>query len=168
MTYMPGQPEVPCAICGTVFSRRGMSGAGGRKWCSPECRKEGLRLADRERKGRPRRRPDIHICPRCHVNPRRERPDGTLRGWCLQCESKQKAEYLKTPAGRATLQRFWERTRAKTEPEGQCEWCGEQISRRGPKGTGQRRISFCSTQCREENKNYMDFIKRARARKNLT
>lgn len=164
MTYLPGQPDVPCAICGTVFNRRGSSGAGHRKFCSPECQKEGNRRAKRESRGYKERRADIHICPKCGVNPRRERPDGRLRGWCLQCESAQKAEYQRTDAGKATLARYAEKTRTTTEPVGNCQWCGEPISRRGALGAGQRK--FCNPRCRRDDKNYRDFI--SRARKNLT
>lgn len=145
MTYLPGQADVPCAVCGTVFNRRGAGGQGHRKWCSPDCRKEGKRLWGRERMGHSPRRAD-GVCPRCNTNPRVARPDGRLRGWCGPCEAAQKAEYMKSPAGLETLRRFREKHYTATDPEGRCPWCTRIFSRRGAHGAGNRK--YCNQNCR--------------------
>lgn len=53
------------------------------------------------------------ICPKCGINPRPLRnavtkTGGTHRGTCRSCESKQKAEYYRTEAGKDTSRRYLE------------------------------------------------------------
>lgn len=145
MTYLPGQAVVPCAQCGQPIYRRGASGLGHRKYCSEDCYRDGSRLLRREQRGQSPRRAD-GICPRCNTNPRPLRPNGKRRGWCNPCEAKQKAEYMRSEAGQATMQRYLEKHGYTIGPtEAPCLWCGETVSRRGALGAGQRK--FCSTPC---------------------
>lgn len=135
ITYLAGQPEVPCAQCGVTINRRGKGGQGHRKYCSKACRATANRLED-ERKRRARgavqHRTD-GICPRCGTNLRPQRPDGRLRGWCHPCESQQKGEYCRSTAGKATWKRFY--------VKGHCWWCVLP-----PDATPYQR-NFCSTEC---------------------
>lgn len=109
--YFPGEPYVPCVICGEEFFRSRGPGLGDwRKYCSKECATRGQRV-DPQR--------DYTICPRCKEQPRGLRPDGRMRGWCRKCESAQKTEYQRTEAGKATWRRYYyKRTGRASSPGG--------------------------------------------------
>lgn len=88
--------RVPCEQCGTLFTRCRVT----QRLCgAKECKLAACRVPEStvRRDG---------ICPRCGTNPRPRRPDGRLRGWCRPCESKQKAQYCRTEAGKATYRRW--------------------------------------------------------------
>jgi endogenous inhibitor of DNA gyrase (YacG/DUF329 family) len=161
MTYLPGQAVVPCAICEKPIDRRGASGQGHRKWCSPECRREGSRIRDRERMGHQARRLDIHLCPRCKVNLRVLRPDGRKRGWCGPCEAAQKADYMRSPAGKLVVKRYALRHHEFKNPiVTPCPWCTRPVLRRGYQGSGTR--EYCTLECRTAAKRHREALRKAR------
>jgi endogenous inhibitor of DNA gyrase (YacG/DUF329 family) len=47
--YM-GPPEAACAWCGARVNRRGTQGAGSRRYCSPDCVRQGRNLRDRQKR----------------------------------------------------------------------------------------------------------------------
>jgi hypothetical protein len=95
--YLPDAGlDVPCSVCGTRFTRARVM----ERYCGPPCAQAARRVTQ------PKVRRD-GICPRCGTNPRPARPDGGRRPWCRSCESAQKAEYQRTPAGKATAARYW-------------------------------------------------------------
>lgn len=51
-------------------------------------------------------RPALGLCRRCGERPRKVRPSGGFRSWCGPCESAQKADYQRTPAGKAAMRRY--------------------------------------------------------------
>jgi hypothetical protein len=138
-TYRQGEKVVPCAICGTSIDRTGTGGKAHAKFCSKECKREhGRQRGDAHRRalGQRKTRKD-GICPNCGVNPR---PFVTsrLRGWCKPCESAQKAEYMRSPAGKATYARwyhsakgqiFWRLFRERYVMSGTCIDCGKACHR---------------------------------------
>lgn len=97
--------------------------------------------------------PSDGICPQCRQRPRGRRASGGLRGWCGACESAQKIEYMKTPAGRQTFRRWYVKKRG-LDPEvmkpmreykprrrdGMCPRCGLQPRYLQPSG---RRAAYC-------------------------
>lgn len=95
--YLPerGYHQVPCVSCGILFDRARVTA----RYCSSDCVRAAARTPN------PKNRTD-GICPRCGINPRAARSDGRLRGWCRPCESAQKAEYLRTDAGKAVMRRY--------------------------------------------------------------
>lgn len=92
------------------------------------------------------------ICPRCRTNPRHPRPDGRLRSWCKQCESQQKGDYARTPAGRATYQRWYLKMRANSAVRGTCFWCAAPIERHGARADDHM---YCNKTCRDKGRAHL-------------
>lgn len=85
-------------------------------------RKRGVQVVVKEFKQTGR---DFTICPRCDTNPRAARPDGRLRGWCKQCEAKQKVAYNNSEAGKAAMDKYQKKLRreeSKRNIEARREW----------------------------------------------
>ncbi len=98
--YLPDAgPVVPCAVCGSPFTRV--------RVVQRLCPERACRLAA-ARKSRDPHAPPPGMCPRCRVNPKAPRRSGGTRSWCRSCETKQKAQYQATPAGKATLRRYYQ------------------------------------------------------------
>lgn len=93
--YGDGSGVAPCASCQYRF----IQSTSWHRYCSRACVNAAHRV--------PKEQWQIDgLCPKCKQHPKATRPNGKTRSWCRQCESKQKAEYLRTEAGKETMRRY--------------------------------------------------------------
>lgn len=106
------------------------------------------------------------LCPRCQQQPRAPRRTGGYRSWCRACESAQKADYMKTPPGRAAMRRWYHKinpgasyVHLSGQAQVPCWWCAATIDRQRMGGGTQ---VYCGVECKRAGQRHRKALNNGR------